>query len=168
MAYVDQGEVAGWRRTCGEVQDSRPPIRSVLPLLTYFKFKGASKYLENLVARIDAPLLDSLGITFFHKLIFDTSQLVQFVSRIPNVKAPLEAHVAFSYDSILVTLPRAFPGRLPLEILCRPSNWQLLSLAQVCSSSSFPQFFIPAVEHLYISDTVDPHPDWEDDIENDQ
>jgi hypothetical protein len=24
------------------------------------------------------------------------------------------------------------------------------------------------VEHLYIYDTVDPHPDWEDDIENDQ
>jgi hypothetical protein len=150
-------------------QDSRrpSPIRSVLPLLTYFKFKGASKYLENLVAPIDAPLLDSLEITFFHQLILDTPQLVQFVSRTPNVKAPVEAHVAFSYDSISVSLPGAFPGRLLLEISCRPSNWQLLSLTQVCSSS-FPQFLIPAVERLYISDTVDPHPDWEDDIENDQ
>jgi hypothetical protein len=105
-------------------QDSRhpPPIRSVLPHLTYFKFKGASKYLENLVAPIDAPLLDSLEITFFHQLILDTPQLVQFVSRTPNVKAPVEAHVVFSYESISVTLPEAFPGKLLLEILCSPSH----------------------------------------------
>ena len=150
-------------------QDSQrtPSIRSVLPFLTHFKFKGASKYLENLVAPIDAPLLDSLEIVFFHQLILDTPQLAQFVTRTSNVKAPVEAHVVFSYDSIWVSLPGAFPKRLLLEILCRPSHWQLLSLAQVCSSS-FPQFLIPAVEHLYIMDTVDPHPDWEDDVENDQ
>ena len=144
-----------------------PPIRSVLPLLTHFKFKGASKYLENLVAPIDAPVLNSLEISFFHQLILDTPQLVQFVSRTPNLKTPAEAHVVFSYESISVILPEAFPGRLLLEILCRPSNWQLLSLEQICGSS-FPQFLIPAVEHLYIYDTVEPNPDWEDDIENDQ
>lgn len=143
------------------------PIRFVLPLLTYFKFKGTSKYLESLLAPIDAPLLDSLEIMFFYKVIIDTPQLVQFVSRTPNVKASVEAHVVFSDESVSVTLPGALPGRLLLEILCRPSNWQILSLAQACSSS-FPQFLVPAVERLYISDTVDPQPDWEDDIESDQ
>jgi len=108
-----------------------------------------------------------LQITFFHQLIFDTPQLVQFVSRTPNLKAPIEAHVVFSDESVSATLPEALPGRLLLEILCRPAIWQLSSLAQVCTSS-FPQFLIPAVEHLYISDTVEPQPDLEDDIENDQ
>ncbi|KAF8489908.1 hypothetical protein F5888DRAFT_1638378 [Russula emetica] len=144
-----------------------PPTRSVLPSLTCFIFKGVSVYLEDLVARIDAPLLESLQITFFHQLIFDTPQLVQFVSRTPNLKAPIEAHVVFSDESVSATLPEALPGRLLLEILCRPAIWQLSSLAQVCTSS-FPQFLIPAVEHLYISDTVEPQPDLEDDIENDQ
>jgi hypothetical protein len=48
------------------------------------------------VARFDAPLLDNLQITFVHQLIFDTPQLVQFLSRTPNLKAPVEARVIFS------------------------------------------------------------------------
>lgn len=36
-----------------------PPLtRSVLPALIVLRFVGASEYLEDLVARIDAPLLD--------------------------------------------------------------------------------------------------------------
>ena len=36
-----------------------PPLtRTVLPTLTYFQFKGASEYLEDLVARIDGPQLN--------------------------------------------------------------------------------------------------------------
>src|SRR6266699_1330344 len=68
------------------VRESRrphPPTRSALPALTYFQFEGVSEYLEDLVARIDAPLLDSLRIEFFHQLIFDTLQLTQFVARTP-------------------------------------------------------------------------------------
>ncbi|KAI0275874.1 hypothetical protein BGY98DRAFT_989930 [Russula aff. rugulosa BPL654] len=150
-------------------QDNRctSPMRSVLPSLTSVKFKGASKYLENLVAPIVAPLLDSLEISFFHNPVFDTPQLLQFVNRTPNVKAPVEAYVDFSDDSVSVTLPGALPRKLLLEVLCRPANSQLLSLAQVLSSS-YPQVLIPAVEHLYISDTVEPQPELEDDIEDDQ
>jgi hypothetical protein len=116
-------------------QDSRltPPIRSVLPFLTHFKFKGNMKYLENLVAPIDAPLLDSLHISFFHKAVFDTPQLAQFVSRTPNLEASTEARVDFSDESVSVSLPGAFPKRLILEILCRPANNQLSALAQLCS-----------------------------------
>jgi len=36
-----------------------PPTRVVLPTLNYFKFEGNRKYFEDLVARIDTPLLDS-------------------------------------------------------------------------------------------------------------
>jgi hypothetical protein len=42
-------------------------ILSVLAL-THFKFQGVSKYLEDLVARIDVPQLNLLRIYFFSKV----------------------------------------------------------------------------------------------------
>jgi len=153
------------------LQNSLPIERSDLPVLASFKFNGSAMYLENLVVAIDAPLLDSLDITFFHVAKFDTPQLVQFISRTPNVRPSIDAHVAFSAESVSVLLPGAFrgslPGRLLLKILCTPATWQLSSLAQVCESS-LPRSLLCAVEHLYISDTEGPRPDWEDDIESDQ
>ena len=58
-----------------------PPTRALLPALRGLLFTGVSEYLEDLVARIDAPLLSDLLIGFFHQLIFDTPQLAQFISR---------------------------------------------------------------------------------------
>jgi hypothetical protein len=79
-----------------------PPIRSQLPVLTHFKLTGVSEYLENLVARIDTLLLDILDITtFFHQFAFDTSQLVQFISRTPKFKILSEACVSVFEESIL-------------------------------------------------------------------
>ena len=52
-----------------------PPLtRSILPSLTRISFKGASEYLEEILARIDAPRLDKLHIVFFNQIIFDTPQ----------------------------------------------------------------------------------------------
>jgi hypothetical protein len=52
---------------------------------------------------------------------------------------------------VSITLPQTFDGSLRLGIVGAygESDWQISSLAQVCSSS-FPQNFIPAVEHLHI------------------
>jgi hypothetical protein len=49
-----------------ESRSPPPLIRTVLPALTRFKFQGSSEYLEDLVARIDAPLLETILITFQH------------------------------------------------------------------------------------------------------
>jgi hypothetical protein len=46
-----------------------PPTRTVLPALTAIWFKGVCEYLDDLVARIDAP------------------QFIQFISRTPTLKA---------------------------------------------------------------------------------
>jgi hypothetical protein len=64
-----------------------PPTRTLLPALKHLCFHGVSEYLDVLVARIDAPLLDELKIFFFHQLIFDTPRLTQFINRIPKFKA---------------------------------------------------------------------------------
>jgi hypothetical protein len=75
--------------------------------------------LEDLVARIDAPLLDRLTIAFFHQLIFDTPQLTEFITRSPNLKAHNGAHVDFSDWEVSVTLPQTPKGTLQLGITCR-------------------------------------------------
>jgi hypothetical protein len=54
-----------------------------------------------------------------------------------------------------------------LAILCSQSDWQLSSLAQVCSSS-FQQVLVPAVEHLYIHEDGCAQLRWQDDIESSQ
>ena len=129
----------------------RPPplTRTPLPALSQLSFRGVSEYLEDLVARIDTPLLDKLYITFFHQLIFDTPQLAQFISRTPKFKAYDEARVTFDSWDVHVTVPQAFGGALQLGTSCRKPDWQVSSLAQVCGSS-FPQALIPIVERLYI------------------
>ena len=130
----------------------RPPpqSRTILPVLTVLDFNGVSEYLEDFVARIDAPLLDKLAITFFHQLVYNTPQLALFISRTPKFQTPdkLEAHVYFPFRTVSFT---TFDGRLSLEISCGKSDWQLSSLAQVCSSS-LPQALIATVEHLYIQE----------------
>ena len=141
----------------------RPPplARILLPALTRFTFKGVSEYLDDLIARIDAPLLDELHITFFHQLIFDTPQLTQFINRTPNFKAHAEAHVEFSDWGVWV---ETINEELSLGILCKQSDWQLSFLAQVCGSS-----FIPTIERLNIKEIADyPLSSWQDDIETAQ
>ena len=122
----------------------RPPLptHTLLPALKYLWFHGVSEYLDDLVARIDAPLLGKLKISFFHQLIYGTPQLTQFINRTPTFKAYDKARVRFFNSRVSVTtIDRA----LELEISCRQPDWQLSSLAQLCSSG-----FIPTVEHLYI------------------
>jgi hypothetical protein len=143
-----------------------PPRIRTLPVFTELWFKGVSEYLEDLVARIDAPQLDNLKIIFLHRLIFDCPQLTQFISRTPKLKAHDEAHVDFFEWDVRVIFPQPFDGRLELRISCLRSDWQLSSAAHVCSSS-FTQTLIPTVERLYIRSGLG-GPDWQEDIESGQ
>jgi hypothetical protein len=144
-----------------------PPTRTCLPVLTAFQFKGVGEYLEDLVARIDAPLLNDLEITFFHQLIFDTPQLTQFISRTPRFNAYDGARVVFSELEVRITLSQKSDETLKLGVLCYQSEWQLSSLEQV-RSSFFPQGLLHTVEHLHILENEYWRPDWQEDIESNQ
>ena len=72
-----------------------PPIRSVLPALTEFWFKGVNEYSEDLVSRIDTPRLYRLSIRLFDDS--DTPELNQFISRAPKFGAYNEAHLTFRF-----------------------------------------------------------------------
>jgi hypothetical protein len=169
LKFLDLGFKSPLSRPHREHRRPPPAAHTVLPALTSFVFKGASEYLENLVARIDAPLLHCLDTTFFHQLIFDTPQLTHFVSCLPalNANNQAQARVVFSEGQVFVVFLRALSGVFGMRISCRQSDWQLSSLAQLCTSS-FPQALIPTVEDLYLVDNRDFQPHWLDDIDNNQ
>ena len=118
-----------------------PPLsggRVVLPALTCLKYRGTSKYLDGLVARIDAPQLGDLDITFFSQPTMDTQQLGRFIERI-------EMHTSFSHVevensahtiSINFTNSSASTRHLRLQISCKQLDWQISSMTQVCGSFS--------------------------------
>jgi hypothetical protein len=145
----------------------RPPplTRSVFRALTHFEFHGVGEYLEDLVARFDAPLLDLLDITFFHQVIFQTPQLAQFIRRTPQLKAPDEARVSFYSRTAVVTLssPQMCRRVLESKISCSQSDWRLSSMAQICSSSLS---LISSLERLYIHEKEYLQSCWQDDIES--
>jgi hypothetical protein len=109
----------------GPDRESRRPLplaRSVLPALTYFRFKGVSGYLEDFVARIDAPMLDNLDISFFQQLIFDTPKLPQFISRTPNLKAHDEACVVFSDSGVRIAPVRRLVSGFRIDLESRADS----------------------------------------------
>ena len=131
---------------------SAPSTRFVLPVLTYFLFKGVSEYLDDLVARIDAPQLNTLQITFFNQIVFDAPQLVQFVGRTPTLKLLERVDVVFTDRAAEVKLSSqtSGSGRLNVKISCREIGWQVSSMEQVCTSCLPPLF---TSEKLYIYGT---------------
>ena len=144
-----------------------PPTRTTLPVLKFLDFDGVSEYLEDLLAQIDAPLLHSLRIAFFHQLIFDTPQLTLFISRTPKFNSKVhDALLDFSSWIAWVKLAQTIDGALSLATSCKRPDWQLSSIAQLCSSS-FPQALILGVEHLYIHENGFWTLPW-DDIESSQ
>jgi hypothetical protein len=142
-----------------------PPTRSVLSVLKHFRFKGDREYLDDLVARIDAPRLGRLHIIFFNDIIFDTPQLLQFICRTPRLGAFKTARAAF-YGSTagvnLTSLNSRYEQGLDVEISCRDLDWQVSFLEQVCTSSLPP---LSSLEHLHIYDNRS-KPQLQDNIEN--
>jgi hypothetical protein len=145
----------------------RPPpsTRSVLPVLTGFWFKGVNEYLEDLVARIDAPRLNALTVSFLNDIVFDTPQLTQFINRTPASKALEKARITLLSDAASVNFSSQTSGygTLSVDILCRGLDWQLSSLEQVFTSC-LPPFSI--LEDLYIRHSQPDNPDRKDNIEN--
>jgi hypothetical protein len=145
----------------------RQPLltRSVLSVLTYFRFKGDSEYLDDLVAYIDAPRLNYLYTIFFNQIIFDTPQFIQFICRTPRLDALEKTHVIFEGNATRVNLSSLKPGRgeLHVNIPCRELDWQVSSLEQVCTSSLPP---LSTLEDLYIYQSPYSHPHWQDNIED--
>ena len=151
-------------------ESRRPPLptRFVLPALEGFSFKGVNEYLESLLAHIDAPRFYRLSAKFFNDIDFNTSELNQFISRTPTFGTHDGTRLIFRSRDALVRLRPFQPERsdhrmVQVTILCQVSNWQLSSLAQICTLS-FNLFL--TIENLWIHEDLSSPPSWKDDIEN--
>ncbi|KAH9007883.1 hypothetical protein EDB83DRAFT_2459924 [Lactarius deliciosus] len=113
--------------------------RVVLPALTCLKYRGTSKYLDRLVARIDAPHLRDIGITFFNQPTMDASQLGRFIERTEIQSLLSRADIQTSAHDISICcskLEAHSPAQLGLRILCGQSDWQLSLMTQICNHFS--------------------------------
>jgi len=138
--------------------------RTLLPALTCLDFKGVAEYLEDLVARIDVPLLETTFITFFNQLVFDIVQFPNLIYRTERFTVFDQADVVLDSYSINITLSPNGGSmnsiKLELAIKCRKIDWQLSALAQVCNLC-LPT--LSSLERLSICDSQYPPPDWQDD-----
>jgi hypothetical protein len=144
-----------------------PPTRTDLPVLDRFVFRGVCEYLEYLVARIDAPRLRSLNITFFNDIVFDTPHLIRFISHTPMLEAFDVANVTLWEYTASVTLSSTyedFNKRLKVSISCTGLDWQLSFLEQVCTLSLPP---LSTLQDLYMEGHPSPQ-DWKDNFDYDQ
>jgi hypothetical protein len=131
-----------------------PKTRTVLPVLTFFWFKGVHEYLDDLVAHIDAPRLHDLTITFFNDIVFDTPQFTQFINRTPKFESRKSVQVVIEDDAAEVKFS-SHPSDdelLEVGISCRELDWQISFLEQACT------WYLPPLsttedlymyEHLY-------------------
>ncbi|KAI9456588.1 hypothetical protein F5148DRAFT_1369711 [Russula earlei] len=146
---------------------SRPrPLltRSVLPALTDLQFRGVHEYLEDLLAGIEVPFLNKLWITFFMDLDFVVPQLHRLITHAEWFRSCDRASVYTSDGAVRFTMFRKAHDSPDffLEIRCRELDYQLSSLAQVCSSSFLTLSTLVQLGILH------PQSQWRDDMETTQ
>ena len=128
-----------------------------LSVLRFFRFRGASTYLEALVHQINTPLFEKLLIYFYNQLTFLVPRLRQFMHRTENLSlVPRFENVKlefFNKRAFMALYPR---GELnthafSINVDCRHLDWQVSSMVQIFNSIN-P---IPStVEHLTLQYSV--------------
>ena len=124
-----------------------PPLtRLVFPNLTLLYFGGDIEYFEDVLSQIETPMLNDIYFRFFNQLVFDTPLLGHFIRRTEIFMTIHRVHVQFSRFAVRVKLSGRDESTifdreaLPLEITCKPLDWQLSAVTQVLNSflSSLP------------------------------
>ena len=113
-----------------------PPV--TLPALRRLTFRGMSVYLDNLVAQINAPLLEQLNPTLFFELAFTLVNLTEFIHRTEGLRC-LVARVIFNKECASIDAGHyeqwvTGKGGLHINVTSEPLDWQMDSATQVCSA----------------------------------
>jgi hypothetical protein len=132
---------------------SPPPLtRSVIPALTEFRFQGVNDYLEELVARIHAPLLKELNVTYLTEITSGIPQLYEFITRSGCVLIWPSAKVEFAPPFAGIRF-----GGIDLRVRCKSLRRGVSSMAQLCGQLSpllFPITFLKIREYSHYREGV--------------
>ena len=111
------------------------PTPTTLPSLTSFHFNGIGNYLEDLLAQIDAPTLQTLSVTLWNEdPVVGFSQLLRFVCRAERLRPPIRAMVEFDYWKVLL---KFIPSNgFDLAIVGHTLAEQVESMAAACREFS--------------------------------
>jgi hypothetical protein len=114
------------------VQPSPPlPARVVLCSLVSFHFEGISQYLEDFLAQIDTPVLQTLSATFH-----DTSTYIPQLLRLTNfaggLSPPIRAIVEFDHSKVILKL---MPSN-GFELAIIYNKLRFSSVARICREFS--------------------------------
>jgi len=124
-----------------------PPLtRTVFPVLSEISLRGVMEYLDQILAHIEAPLLNDVHIEFFDPPTFDTSRITACIGHMEIFGALDQAYVHFRDDDLNVVLSSrkgTTDGKmLKLSLRWKDSGWKLLELTQG-SSHPFLESFDP-------------------------
>ena len=124
-----------------EIRIPPPHTRTLLPALASLHFQGAPEYVDDLVAHLDTPLLESIMLSLFcrHREVLEISELAKFVRRADKLSLVDQASVTFTNALISVQLSKESligvdPKTLILDPKCNHRNVRLSYLAQFCKS----------------------------------
>jgi hypothetical protein len=124
-----------------------PIVHVTLPNLRWFGFRGVSAYLEALLPRITAPLLEKLQILFFNQLTFSVPHLLGFMRSAENLRFS-SARLTFHKGGIST---RVYPYEgakmyaLYVDVGCDRFDWQVASAVQILNTL---RSVFSSVEHL--------------------
>jgi hypothetical protein len=154
----------------GEAGELLPaPISPVtMPALRRLTFRGMDAYLDNLVAQINAPLLERLALALHFDITFTLVNLTKFICRTERFRW-LVTRVIFNKDG--VSIDAGYNEQLGVgkssfhvNVNCEPVDWQIDSATQVCSAL---EKVLSTVEELTVDLYVDGMPsDWESALED--
>jgi hypothetical protein len=122
------------------IRNPPPHSRTLLPALTYLRVQGIPEDIQDLVAQIDTPSLESMTIVLFHQEVLEISELAEFVCRADKLSLVDRAEVTFKLDRISITLSeellrgRVDPKTLVLNPECPRSSLWVSYLTHFCSS----------------------------------
>jgi len=120
--------------------------------LSWFRFGGASAYLEAILPCITAPRLANLRVIFFNQLTFRLPHLMEFLNRVENLRFR-HAEILFEEDEV------SMQGHLDTEagrfalyvgVGCRTFDWQVASTAEIFCvlKVAFPAVEVLTLNHL--------------------
>ena len=129
-------------------------------------FLGEDVYLDNFIARINTPLLERLAVSLLFDLDFTLVNLTKFIHRTGGFGC-LVARVIFNKDGASIDAgynEQRFIRNFGLHVNCKPLDWQINSVTQVCSALGK---FLSSAEELTLDLDVDGMPsDWEDSLDS--
>ena len=135
-----------------------------LPRLTLLSYRGSSTYLEHTLAYLTAPSLQTLFIDLFAQLSFSLPYLTRFILRayftFHAAELHFDAHTAcMMLDHTTNTNNNRSTNRtnaVQLRVSCRALDWQLASLAQICSALALPRIESLTLG-LHVNVNAEPH-----------